>query len=252
MMKKAAFAPCLVLLLACAASLPATVPAAPSAPTAGTRPESNVTTAPDNTKYLNRPELLPPCAARVAAFKGKSCRIIFIGDSITAGWLTRGKAVWDKYYARRDALDFGTGGHRIQNVLWRLENMDIRDLRPKVAVILIGTNNLSNSPQEIADGVKVLLAKTQQVFPGIKIILVSIMPNQRANQKMMDADELIRVLPDGDTVEYLDLVPFMPALGSNWVGLGPDHLHPDARGYEIWATVMEPILRHQLQDFDGN
>jgi lysophospholipase L1-like esterase len=69
---------------------------------------------------------------------------------------------------------------------------------------------------------------------------------------MMDADALIREIPDGDTIEYLDLVPFMPALGDNWLGLGPDHLHPDAHGYEIWATAMEPVLRHQLQDFDGN
>jgi lysophospholipase L1-like esterase len=240
----------LLLAVALLRPVPAQTAAAPAP--AGTRPESTSATAPDNTKYLNRPELLPPCAARVAAIKGRPCRIIFIGDSITAGWLTRGKAVWDKYYARRDALDFGIGGDKTQNVLWRLEHMDIHDLRPKAAVILIGTNNLNNTAQEIAAGVKAVLAKTQQVFPGVKVILVSIMPNQRANQKMMDADELIRMFADGDTVEYLDLVPFMPPVGRNWVGLGPDHLHPDARGYEIWATVMEPILRHQLQAFDGN
>ena len=219
-------------------------------------PEPLSTTTPDNTRYLNAPTLLTACADRVAAFNNKPCDIIFIGDSITAGWLGAGKAIWDKKYAPRHALDFGINGDKTQNVLWRLANMGVQGLQPKVAVIMIGTNNTLNSPHEIADGVKSVLANTQENFPGIKIILVSILPNARANDKMMEANSLIRSYADDSAVYYLDLVSLMPevttnapdgTLDTNWKGLGPDHLHPDASGYQIWADAMEPLLANMLK-----
>jgi len=219
-------------------------------------PEPLSTTTPDNTRYLNAPTLLTACADRVAAFNNKPCDIIFIGDSITAGWLGAGKAIWDKKYAPRHALDFGINGDKTQNVLWRLANMGVQGMQPKVAVIMIGTNNTLNSPHEIADGVKSVLANTQENFPGIKIILVSILPNARANDKMMEANSLIRSYADDSAVYYLDLVSLMPevttnapdgTLDTNWKGLGPDHLHPDASGYQIWADAMEPLLANMLK-----
>jgi len=219
-------------------------------------PEPLSTTTPDNTRYLNAPTLLTACADRVAAFNNKPCDIIFIGDSITAGWLGAGKAIWDKKYAPRHALDFGINGDKTQNVLWRLANMGVQGMQPKVAVIMIGTNNTLNSPHEIADGVKSVLANTQENFPGIKIILVSILPNARANDKMMEANSLIRSYADDSAVYYLDLVSLMPevttnapdgTLDTNWKGLGPDHLHPDASGYQIWADAMEPLLAKLLK-----
>ena len=219
-------------------------------------PDPLSTTTPDNTRYLNAPTLLTACADRVAAFNNKPCDIIFIGDSITAGWLGAGKAIWDKKYAPRHALDFGINGDKTQNVLWRLANMGVQGMQPKVAVIMIGTNNTLNSPHEIADGVKSVLANTQENFPGIKIILVSILPNARANDKMMEANSLIRSYADDSAVYYLDLVSLMPevttnapdgTLDTNWKGLGPDHLHPDASGYQIWADAMEPLLANMLK-----
>src|SRR6202051_2635650 len=124
-------------------------------------PEPLSATTPDNARYLNNPSLVTGCEAQLTAIDDKPCDIIFIGDSITEGWLGAGKAVWEKYYAPRHALDFGISGDKTQNVLWRLNNMQIQGLKPKVAVILIGTNNTANNPHEIADGVKAVLANTQ-------------------------------------------------------------------------------------------
>lgn len=218
-------------------------------------PEPLSTTTPDNTRYLNKPALLIGCNAEVAATKGKPCDIIFIGDSITAGWLAAGKEIWAKSYAPRHALDFGIGGDKTQNVLWRLANLDIKDLKPKVAVLLIGTNNTKNTPQEIAAGVKAVLDKTQATFAGVKIILVSIMPNARANDKMMAVDTIIKGYANNSTIYYLDLVPLMTPVtttgadgktDTNWKGLSKDHLHPDASGYQLWADAMEPLLSKLL------
>jgi lysophospholipase L1-like esterase len=231
--------------------------ATPPVDQVGQRPpaEPLSTTSPDNTRYLKDPNLLAGCTAQLAALRDKPCDIIFIGDSITANWLGAGRDIWEKSYAPRHALDFGIGGDKTQNVLWRLNNMDVENLKPKVAVVLIGTNNTMNSPHEIADGIKAVLANTQEAFPGVKIILVSIMPNARAHDKMMQVNSLIKGYADDSSVFYLDLVPLMPKVtppgldgmtDANWKGLGPDRLHPDASGYQIWADAMEPLLTKLL------
>jgi len=213
------------------------------------------TTEPDNTRYLPGMERINSLKHHVEALKGKPCDMIFIGDSITAGWMGRGKDIWAKYYANRNALDFGVGGDRTQNVLWRLENIDLKDFKPKVAVILIGTNNTQDTPQAIANGVKAVITKTQAMFAGVKVILVSIMPNRRANDKMMAADEIIKKFADDQSVYYLDLVPLMMPVATatadgktdtNWKGLSEDHLHPDAAGYQLWADAMEPLVKKLL------
>jgi lysophospholipase L1-like esterase len=230
-------------------------PATPTQAAPPNLPEPLSAATPDNTRYLNDPSMLARCQARLAEFADKPCDIIFIGDSITEFWLGAGKDLWEKDYEPRHALDFGIGGDKTQNVLWRLNNMDIRNLKPKVAVVLIGTNNLANSPHEIAAGVRAILANTQEAFPGVKIILVSIMPNARANDKMMQVNSIIRGYADDSTVYYLNLVPLMPPVttttpdgrtDTNWQGMSKDHLHPDASGYQIWADAMEPLLSKLL------
>jgi lysophospholipase L1-like esterase len=218
--------------------------------------ETSSTTTPDNARYLKNPKLLLRCEAQLDSAREQACDIIFIGDSITTDWLTIGKPVWEKSYAPRHALDFGVRGDTTQNVLWRLGNMDLENLKPKVAVILIGASNARNSAHEIADGIKAVVANTQEVFSGVKIILVSLMPGERDNDKMMKVDSIIKSFADDSSVYYLDLVPLMPAvtttepdgtLDTGWKGLGKDHQHPDASGYQIWADAMEPLLSQLLK-----
>ena len=89
-----------------------------------------------------------------ARVKEGSVDLVFIGDSITQGWERRGKDVWTKFYGQRNAANLGIGGDRTQHVIWRLNNGNLAGIAPKVAVIMIGTNNSgSNTPAEIADGV---------------------------------------------------------------------------------------------------
>ena len=101
--------------------------------------------------------------------------------------------------------------------------MDIKDLKPKVAVVLIGTNNMKNTPEEIASGVKAVLAKTQATFPGVKIILVSIMPNKRQAEKMMAANAIIKGYANNTSIYWLDLVPVMPPVATTSAGWQDGH-----------------------------
>src|SRR5262245_44285327 len=67
--------------------------------------------------------------------------VVFTGDSITFGWGRAGKEVWEKSFEPLKAVNFGIGGNRTQHVLWRLQNGELEG-KPKVVVMMIGTNNL--------------------------------------------------------------------------------------------------------------
>ena len=209
---------------------------------------------PSDANYKTHPPWNKECEDRIAAMKGQPCDLIFIGDSITQnfvepstpGWPLVGKPVWDKCYANRHALDFGVGADATQHVLWRLDHMDIRDFRPKVAVVLIGTNNAQDTPSDVANGVRAVVAKTQAVFPGVRVILVSILPTTRQGQKMAEANKIIQTFGDDRSVFYFDLASKMTPVGDNWKGVGFDHLHLAPEGYELWASSMEPLLTRLL------
>ena len=136
--------------------------------------------------------------------QGKPVDIVFIGNSITQNWVEMPAGGGMKSAGRsgpngtadRNALDFGVGADKTQNVLWRLDTMDIKSFRPKVAVVLIGTNNTEDTPADIAAGVRAVVTKTKQTFPGVHVILMSILPNARATAKMADANVLIAPLAD--------------------------------------------------------
>ncbi len=243
--------PSFILFLSCF-SLCAQTPASPL-----TTGSEDSTTPAMNSRYVGKPGPFKACQARLAAIQGKPCDIIFIGDSITDKWAGTGKEIWDRVYAPRHAFNFGVFADTTQNVFWRLENMDLKDLKPKVAVILIGTNNTKDTAQGVADGVKAVVTSTQTHFAGVKVILVSIMPNLRAQDLMMSANALIKNFADNQTIFWLDLVPLMVPIVTttpdgksdiNWKGLGPDHLHPDATGYQLWSDAMEPLLSKLLSE----
>ena len=84
--------------------------------------------------------------------------------------------MWKKYFEPFEALNFGIGGDKTQNVLWRIINGNLpRDL--KVAVILCGTNNIDrNILVEIKDGIVSIVEALCKVRPNIKIIITGLLP----------------------------------------------------------------------------
>ena len=249
-----------LLPLACIAQAPNPVPpAATTAPVqAAPTAEGTVSTAPRTTiasdsNSRSHPAGYKSCNDRIAAAKGHPVDILFVGDSITESWtsapwggVNRGAAIWDKVYAPRNALNFGAGADRTQHVLWRLDTMDVKDLKPKVTVVMIGTNNNIDTAPEIAAGVKAVITKLEAMYPATKIIVVSILPTARAATLMNQANEILKTFADDQTVFYLDVAAKMPPVGDSWLGLGPDKLHTTEAGYQIWADTMEPLLTRLL------
>jgi beta-glucosidase len=172
--------------------------------------------------------------------------LLFIGDSITQGWEGAGKAAWAERYAKRNAVNLGIGGDRTQHVLWRLDNGNIEGIKPKAAVLMIGTNNSgSNTPEEIADGIKAIVAKLRTKLPETKILVLAVFPRgaddkDARRQVNVKTNALVTPLADDKHVFYLDIGPkFLGADGTLSKEIMPDLLHLSPAGYKIWADSIE-------------
>jgi lysophospholipase L1-like esterase len=182
------------------------------------------------------------------------CDIVFIGDSITQGWEGNGRNVWQKYYGGRDCLNFGVGGDRTQHVLWRFEHGQLDGLQPKVAVLMIGTNNSNrddNTEADILEGVQAIVTQLRARLPDTKVIVVGIFPRGQTfsaqRGKILQVNQALAKLADGRMTHYLDIgSQLIEADGSIAKSVMPDYLHLSERGYEIWAQALEPKLRELL------
>ncbi len=187
---------------------------------------------------------------------GEKAEVIFIGDSITQGWEGAGKQVWARYYAGRNALNLGIGGDRTQHVLWRLDHGNLNGLKPKAAVVMIGTNNSNgedNTPGQIVDGVTAIVNKLREKLPDMKVLLVAIFPRgenynpQRG--KILQVNQVLRKLADNRSIYWVDFgYQFVNPDGLIPRQLMPDYLHLTPKGYAIWAEAIERRLSSILGD----
>jgi lysophospholipase L1-like esterase len=176
--------------------------------------------------------------------------LIFIGDSITQAWEDSGKEVWRKYYGSRRAANIGISGDKTQHVLWRLEHGNIDGISPKVAVIMIGTNNSNTdeyTAQEIGDGIIAVCNKVREKLPKTKILLLAIFPRGQTpsaqRDKITKASEIASKIADGKMICYLDIGgKFLQQDKSISADIMPDYLHLSPKGYQIWAEAIEPKL----------
>jgi beta-glucosidase len=181
--------------------------------------------------------------------------VVFIGDSITHNWEKEGQAVWARHYAKYNALDLGFGGDHTENVLWRLQHGEIDGYRARVAVVMIGTNNTGDrqeDPRTTAAGIRRILDEIRQRQPDARILLLAVFPRdelptgplRRLNDRV---NAIIAGYADGQRVFYLDIGPDLANPdGTLSRDVMPDLLHPNEKGYEIWARRMEPTLLQLL------
>lgn len=178
--------------------------------------------------------------------------LVFIGDSIIQGWEGAGREVWDEFYGNRQALNLGFSGDRTEHVIWRLNYNQLGQSRPKVAVVMIGTNNTGHrmqEPEQVAAGVQRILELLAEKTPETRVLLLGIFPrgatpwdSGRINN--LGINQRIRLLADGDRVRYLDLSStFLDEEGNISREIMPDHLHLSTAGYRLWAEAMEPVLQ---------
>ena len=184
--------------------------------------------------------------------------VLFIGDSITAGWFwDRNKEIWDRAFGRHEPANFGIGGDRTENVLWRIENGELDHVQPGAVVLLIGTNNIGDPARDILSGVTTIANRIRQKLPQTRLLLLGIFP-RGANPaddevgamraKIAEVNAGLAKLDDGDRTRFLDIGPrLLSPDGTLSPDVMPDGLHINRKGYEIWAEAMQPLLDSMMK-----
>jgi beta-glucosidase len=182
--------------------------------------------------------------------------LLLIGDSITHGWESGGKKYWDKYYAPRNAVNMGFSGDRTQHVLWRLDHGHLDGISPKLAVLMIGTNNSNgndNTAEEIADGIIAICRKLRTKCSKTKILILAIFPRgpepSAQREKNAKASLLASKKADNKMIYYLDINDqFLTNDGFLTKNIMPDYLHPNEAGYKIWAEAIESTVAKLMSE----
>ncbi|MGY8768908.1 MAG: GDSL-type esterase/lipase family protein [Pirellulales bacterium] len=179
--------------------------------------------------------------------------IITIGDSITHYWAGEPKAplawgtdAWQTLYEGFTVSNMGCGWDRTENVIWRLQNGELENIRPKVAVILIGTNNLpvKNTAEEIYWGIKTVIDEVHRKSPKTQVLLLGLLP--RKNQfdtSPNQVNELLSSLDQQSNITFQNVnTKLLNQQGQPLPELYKDGVHVNAAGYAVIAKELRPII----------
>jgi lysophospholipase L1-like esterase len=180
--------------------------------------------------------------------------VIFLGDSITQGWEGQ-KKTWDEAFGAFKPVNLGISGDQTGHVLWRItEGKELDPLKPKLAVIMIGTNNTGgHSAEQIAGGVKAIVETLRKAKPDMNILVLGVFPRaggigkdepvapkEKLNPKVQAVNDLIAKLADDRKVFYKDIGgKFLNQDGGLERKVMPDLLHLSGDGYKIWAAAIK-------------
>jgi lysophospholipase L1-like esterase len=223
---------------------------------------SAITPAPKDPAWTKRHE------AFVAIAKKGDIDVLFLGDALTDAWGgeghekdLKGAKVFAKEFGTLKAANFGMNADRTQNLLWRLQNGELDGLKPKVVMLLIGTNNTNgkdNSPEEIAEGIGAVVEEIKKKSPTTKVLLLGIFPRgadpsaatiKAQREKITEVNKLIAKLDDGGkSVKYLDIGgKFLQPDGTISLEIMHNYLHLTEKGYQIWADAVKGPITELLK-----
>ena len=175
--------------------------------------------------------------------------LLFVGDSITMAWRSDGRGIWDERYAPLKAANFGLGGDKTEHVLWRLQNGNLEGIKPKVVVLLVGTNNVGRiSSEDLAGGITANVQEINKRLPEAKVLLMGLFPRGETPDhphriQVAEVNAIISKLDDGKRVFFTDVGDQMLLPdGSISKEILPDLLHLSPKGYKIWADAIQPKI----------
>ena len=193
---------------------------------------------------------------QVLAARGKTVDVVLMGDSIIHFWEWRHPESWKKFTDRYSAINCGYGGDRTQDVIWRAENGELDGFAAKAIVLEIGTNNstLGSKAEDTAEGIKECIAVIRRKQPMAKIILHPIFPRGHDTAKSRLSHErersvnervnaIVKAYADGKDVIWVDFNDrWLPDGWGVPPALMPDAIHPSDEGYDLWMSILNPIL----------
>ena len=182
-------------------------------------------------------------------------RVVFMGDSITDGWKLA------TYFPGKPYINRGISGQTTPQMLIRFR-ADVIALKPRVVVILAGTNDIAGNTgpmtlQAIEDNLASMaeLARAN----GIRVVMASVLPvndygkdregkpvnrtTRRPPAQITALNEWMKKYAARNDSIYVDYFSAMAdEKGFLKQDLANDGLHPNNKGYE----VMAPIIEHSV------
>lgn len=192
--------------------------------------------------------------AKLPTLSENENRVVFMGNSITIGWLhTRPEFFKGKPYINR-----GISGQTTPQMVLRFRQ-DVIDLKPKVVVLLAGTNDIAGNTgpstlEMILDNIKSMseLASSN----NIKIVLSSVLPafdypwnpGLGPDKKIPELNAMIKAYAKEKGYVYLD---YFTAMADDRNGLpkkyAEDEVHPTKAGYAVMEPLVEAAIAKALE-----
>lgn len=206
-------------------------------------------------------------------------QLLLVGDSITNNYDKSAppdenfQPTWKQFYEPRKALNLGFSGDTTENVLWRLNHGEVAGLHPRVAILLIGTNNTGvgeQTAEQTEVGIDAVVADLEQRLPETRILLLGLLPSGISDIKTSKDQTINRYLAtcygENPRVSYLDIGSIFFSQNTDTSGaFGPGSLnaaifydprlpqharplHPDTNGQRMMAEAIEPTLAKLMGD----
>ncbi|MFZ9030023.1 MAG: SGNH/GDSL hydrolase family protein [Robiginitalea sp.] len=180
-------------------------------------------------------------------------RVVFIGNSITIGWL---HAV-PEFFEGKPYVNRGISGQTTPQMLLRFRQ-DVIDLKPGVVLILAGTNDIAENTgpmtlDQILDNLKSMAELA--LANGIEPVMCSVLPARdypwspglRPDEKIPRLNEMVKAFSKERELVYLDYFSLL-ANDNNGLdkSLAEDGVHPTPKAYRLMGTLAEEAIRKAL------
>lgn len=205
--------------------------------------------------------------------KHSDAQLLLVGDSITNNYdkaeppNQNFQPIWQQYYAPRKALNLGFSGDTTANVLWRLDHGEVDGLHPKLAVVLIGTNNTATgeTAEDTEVGIDAVVKDLEHRLPETKILLLGILPSKLpSREENFDVNAYLGSHYAGGEdplVSYIDISVVFYSHGVLDTDLFydstvtapkpptlPKATYPNTRGQRLMASAIEPAVARLMGD----
>ena len=224
----------------------------------GTPPSAQDPTQPMHGFYKDVPqEWLAHHKAILRDAPTQKWNIVFLGDSITQGWL--GTKEWNTWLKPRGAFNMGIGGDRTSQLLWRIEHGELEHLQPRLVVLMIGTNNLWQDTDTfgvdaVAQGTKLVVEAIRKKLPNAKILQLDIPPilreiDEPVRQKVIQINKLTQSIADEKSIYRLNVGHLLvDEQGRIDPSIMSDFVHPTPLGYARLSTEVLPKIEELLKE----
>jgi lysophospholipase L1-like esterase len=178
-------------------------------------------------------------------------RVVFMGNSITQGWGEE----HPEFFESKSYINRGISGQTTPQMLVRFR-ADVVYLKPKVVVILAGTNDIAgNTGPSTLEMIEDNIASMVEIAKAnnIKVVLCSVLPayeypwksGLNPAEKIVELNKWIKNFADKNDDIYVDyFTPMADQRNGLKKEYSEDGVHPNLAGYK----VMEPLVERAIED----